>query len=175
MKQRCAGSLAGKQQNEVQTQEHVRGEEMSLADQIIEMTRCGVDDQIIANRLGCHLAYVRAARQRKNVFVGGLDEKTKAMRKLAPIKRRLDEMSAQATSEPAAQINPSLAHALFTKGIDTYDIAKGHGIREAEVVEALMRYREMRDARIHDVADGPARLGASRRELSAVCDVGHRP
>jgi hypothetical protein len=43
-------------------------------------------------------------------------------------------------------MNPSLAHALFTKGIDTYDIAKGHGCREAEVVEALIRYREMKRA-----------------------------
>lgn len=44
-------------------------------------------------------------------------------------------------------MNPILAYALFTKGIDTYDIAKGHGVREAEVVEALIKYREMKNAR----------------------------
>jgi len=34
-------------------------------------------------------------------------------------------------------MNPTLAHALFRKGMDTYDIAR-HAIRtEAEVVEAL--------------------------------------
>lgn len=44
-------------------------------------------------------------------------------------------------------MNPSLAHALFTKGIDTYDIAKGHGCSEAEVVEALIRYREQQHGR----------------------------
>lgn len=38
-------------------------------------------------------------------------------------------------------MNPSLAHALFTKGIDTYDIAKRSGRKEAEVVDALHRYR----------------------------------
>lgn len=43
-------------------------------------------------------------------------------------------------------MNPSLAHALFTKGKDTYDIAKISGRREAEVVEALIRYREMKRA-----------------------------
>ncbi len=41
-------------------------------------------------------------------------------------------------------MNPSLAYALFTKGIDTYDIAKGNGHTEAEVVDALMKYREMK-------------------------------
>jgi hypothetical protein len=43
-------------------------------------------------------------------------------------------------------MNPSLAHALFTKGIDTYDIAKAKGCSEAEVVEALMEYRRMKRA-----------------------------
>ncbi|CAN1724418.1 protein of unknown function [Hyphomicrobium sp. 1Nfss2.1] len=52
-------------------------------------------------------------------------------------------------------MNPSLAHALFTKGIDTYDIAKGHGIREAEVVEALIRYREMKREASMDRLDQP--------------------
>ncbi|MFA5952295.1 MAG: hypothetical protein WC807_18660 [Hyphomicrobium sp.] len=41
-------------------------------------------------------------------------------------------------------MNPSIAHALFTKGIDTFDIAKGHGCSEAEVVDALMKYREQK-------------------------------
>lgn len=47
-------------------------------------------------------------------------------------------------------MNPSLAYALFSKGIDTYDIAKGNGVREAEVVEALMRYREQKRAHPSD-------------------------
>lgn len=41
-------------------------------------------------------------------------------------------------------MNPFIAHALFCKGLDTYEIANGSGRTEAEVVEALIRYREKR-------------------------------
>jgi len=41
-------------------------------------------------------------------------------------------------------MNPTLAYALFCKGMDTYDIAIGANRTEAEVVEALVRYREQR-------------------------------
>lgn len=43
-------------------------------------------------------------------------------------------------------MNPSLAYQKFCEGQDTYDIARGHGVREAEVVEALIKYREMQRA-----------------------------
>lgn len=48
-------------------------------------------------------------------------------------------------------MNPTLAYALFRKGIDTYDIALRENRTEAEVVEALVRYREQqrRGSEIH--------------------------
>lgn len=52
-------------------------------------------------------------------------------------------------------MNPSIAYALFCKGLNTYDIAcLKEGRTEAEVVEALMKFREMRNERSSALADG---------------------
>lgn len=62
---------------------------MSLVPRIIEMTMMGVPDAEIAKRCKCHQAYVRAARQRRGIFVGGLTKKQMLERRIKALEMEL--------------------------------------------------------------------------------------